>query len=533
MPLSAFASGYVFASARMNNRKRSFATNAQIFLPLLGGEGRGEGGPTVVRSSTFESQRHGQAPPLNFTEPNDRPDRLIVYMTRWLGIPRSYRVLFGWLLLIASVLVTQAGVVETLDGKTIRGKIELGSGTLLVASANESPILVPLSNLRRADFRVPANTNRPVDKSRSGQAAWDENRGALPPPWRSDDIGQMKKRGAFEHYHGTFTLEAHPRAHKGRDDVLHFIHQPWHGDGEFIARVASLEPRDAREKQARAGVMLRASLEPESPSVSMSISGGLGSVFRRKSRKGEKVIDDPRPDLKPPYWVKLVRDGGAIAGFQSTDGHNWKLLGSSETDLPEKILVGLAVTSFRRERALATLDHVAFRSVVPRAAFAPRIVLRDGTVLADHFAAIDESNVTLSKAKRGLKFRTADVARLLFQPDFEANALTPGRVGVLMSNGDFIDGDFRGIQAGWVKISSVLLGQRRYELNRKIAAVLLRDVAPRATALEVATQDGSLWRTERLAFEKDTLALSTPLLGEWRIPADEVMEIRRTSASAR
>jgi len=156
-------------------------------------------------------------------------------------------------------------------------------------------------------------------------------------------------------------------------------------------------------------------------------------------------------------------------------------------------------------------------------------VLRDGTVIADHFTTIDELNVTLSKARRGVKFRTADLARLLFQPDFQANALTPGRAGVLMSNGDFIDGDFRGIDAGWVKISSVLLGQRRYELNRKIAAVLLRDVAPRPGSLEVATQDGSLWRTERLAFEKDTLALTTSLLGEWRIPADELLEIRRTN----
>jgi len=73
----------------------------------------------------------------------------------------------------------------------------------------------------------------------------------------------------------------------------------------------------------------------------------------------------------------------------------------------------------------------------------------------------------------------------------------------------------------------VLLGQRRYELNRKVAAVLLRDIAPHRALLEVATQDGSLWRPERVAFEQDTLVLSTPLLGEWRIPADELLEIRQ------
>jgi hypothetical protein len=225
--------------------------------------------------------------------------------------------------------------------------------------------------------------------------------------------------------------------------------------------------------------------------------------------------------------VKLVRDGGAIAGFQSTDGRHWKLVGSSETDLPERILVGLAVSSLRRERALATLDHVTVRTAVPRAAYTPRLVLRDGTVLADHFAAMDEAGVTLSKAKRSLRLRTADVARVYFQPEFEANALTASRTGVLLSNGDFIDGDFRGIEAGQVKISSVLLGQRRYDLNRRVAAVLLRDVTPRPAPLEVATHDGSLWRPERLALEEDTLVLSTPLLGEWHLLKDELLEIRR------
>jgi hypothetical protein len=432
------------------------------------------------------------------------------------------------ILVLLGALNASSGVVQTLDGRTLRGSIRLDTaGELIVGPLNKEPVRVALTNLLRADFAAPENTNARPDSARLSPALLDEHRGALPSPWRKANVGPLRKPGAAAHYQGTFIIEAYPTARNIPGDALVFVHQPWHGDGEFIARVASIEPRDTKEKQPRAGLMLRASLAPESASVSMSLSGGLGSIFRRKSRKGEKVIDDARPDLKPPYWVKLVRDGGAIAGFQSTDGLHWKLAGSSETDLPEQVLVGLAVSSFRRERALATLDHVTLRTAVPRAAYAPRLVLRDGTVLADHFASMDESNVTLSKAKRSLRLRTTEVARILFQPEFEANALTIGRAGVLLSSGDFIDGDFRGIEAGCVKINSVLLGLRRYELNRKVAAVLLRDVTSRPAALEVATHDGSLWRPERLAFEKDTVVLSTPLLGEWRLPADDLLEIRR------
>jgi hypothetical protein len=419
-------------------------------------------------------------------------------------------------------------VVQTLDGRSLRGAIHFDTaGELLVAPANAAPVRVALTNLLLADFTALENGNARPDNAHLTPALLDENRGALPAPWRRADIGPTKKPGAAAHYQGTFTIEAPPIARTVPGESLAFVHQPWHGDGEFIARVASLAPRDAKEHQPRAGIMLRASREPDAASVSMSLTGGRGSIFRRQSRKGEKVIDDARPDLKPPYWVKLVREGGAMTGFQSTDGRHWKLLGSSETDLPERVLVGLAVSSFRRERALATLDHVALRSLVPRASYTPRLVLRDGTVLADHFASMEEFSLTLSKARRSLKLRTADVARVLFQPEFEADAITAGRAGVLLSNGDFIDGEFRGIDAGWVKISSVLLGQRRYELNRKIAAVILRDVAPRSALLEVATIDGSVWRPARLAFEQGTLVLTTPLLGEWRLPADELREIRR------
>lgn len=418
--------------------------------------------------------------------------------------------------------------METLDGKTLQGRIRLGDGqTLSVTPPNTPPVQVALANLRRADFAALDTASARPDNAHLARGLLDEHRGALPAPWRRANLGPAKKPGAAAHYHGTFTIEAPPLPRVASADSLVFIHQPWHGDGEFIARVASLAPRDAKENQPHAGLLLRTSLETDSASVSMSLTGGRGSVFRRKSRKGEKVIDDRRPDLKPPYWVKIVREGGATAGFQSTDGRHWKLIGSSETDLPERILVGLAVGSRRRERALATLDHVTLLSLVPRASYAPRLVLRDGTVLVDHFASMEEASVMLSKAKRNLKLRTADVARVLFQPEFEANAITAGRAGLLFSNGDFIDGEFRGIEAGQVTISSVLLGQRRYELNRKVAAVRLREVTPSPALFEVATLDGSLWRSERIAFEKDALVLATPWFGEWRVPADELLEIRR------
>jgi hypothetical protein len=423
------------------------------------------------------------------------------------------------------------GTVETLDGRKIEGKLHFASAeVLIVTPRNAPPVQVALSDLLRADFIERASPSTVATSPRLAQAAIDENKGSLPLPWRGHDIGSVLKPGAVSHYHGTFSIEAHPRPGKARGDALYFVYHPWTGDGELIARVASLDPRDAKEKQARAGLMMRSALDPAAPNVSMSLSGGLGSLFRRYSRKGEKVIDDPRPDLKPPYWLKLVRENGTIAGFQSTDGKAWKLLASSATDLPERMLVGLSVTGRRKESARATLDHVALRSVIPRADFAPRVVLRDGTTIADHLVTIDEAALTFSKEKKGLKVRTAHVARVLFQPGFEAASLTPGRTGVLMSNGDFVDGEFRGLENGRVTITSVLFGKRSYDVNRKIAAVVLRDVTPVPADFELATSDGSLWHPRQLRLgDGDSLHFVEPLAGAWRIAIGDLAELRRAN----
>jgi hypothetical protein len=76
----------------------------------------------------------------------------------------------------------------------------------------------------------------------------------------------------------------------------------------------------------------------------------------------------------------------------------------------------------------------------------------------------------------------------------------------------------------------VLLGQRRYDLSRKVAALVLRDVTAGEVPLEVLTFDGSLWRPRNISMEKEALVVDTPLAGQWRIPEAELAEMRRSPA---
>lgn len=437
------------------------------------------------------------------------------------------------LLLLLSGWVAMGGSVQTLDGRIIEGKVQMaGDGALVTTSLSQTVERIALSNLLVADFT--AGTNSAEGKAAQLKTATlDEDGGTLPKPWRNLDIGTVETSGSAAYLRGVFTINGGHRARRGSEDGFHFIHQPFKGDGEIIARIGSIDPRDEKERQVRAGVIMRSSLEPAADSVFMSVSGGLGTYFRQWGRTKTGAVSDRRPDLKPPYWVKLVREGSNFSGYQSTDGKTWRLLSGATVEMPPTIYVGLALFNTRKggETATATLDHVALAATTLLGRFVPQIVLRDGTIIADPFTAVDNSKVTCSKDRKGLAIATRDVARLVFQPLGDAVELR--RSGLLLRNGDFIDGELREIAEGRAKISSVLFGQQSYELKNKVAAVVLRDTKPGPAAFLVRTLDGSVWRARSLVFEEKGARVETSLTGPWRIGAAELVEIRRGSPPAK
>ena len=421
-----------------------------------------------------------------------------------------------------------AAVVQTLDGRTIQGHIQFEAGdSLLITPSNEPPARIAFTSLLRADFNEPTNAPPPVSP-RLQPLAMDEERGAMPAPWQNLDIGGMQRPGSAVHYHGTFTVESSRRTSSDGDKGFHFVCQPFRGDGEIVARVASIRPRDEKERQAWAGVMMRASLADEARTLMVAVTGSGGMTFsRRKGREGG-ATPASRPDLKPPYWVRLRREGKTITSHHSTDGRRWAFLGQTDEELPDRIYFGLAVKSNRRdEPATGEFDHVTVRALEPRGPFAPRVVLKDGSVITDHIRLVDDTAITFSAARKGLTVLTRHVARLQFQPLDDPESIPAGRSGVLMATGDFVDGEFLCVSNNRVRLGSVLFGQRSYELNRKVAAVVLRDVTAQAAAFEVKTLDGSVWRARSISVEADALKLDTAFAGSIRIPQSEVREIAR------
>ena len=58
-----------------------------------------------------------------------------------------------------------------------------------------------------------------------------------------------------------------------------------------------------------------------------------------------------------PEWLKIVRAGNVISGYQSRDGVAWQLVGQATIPLGPSVSIGLAVTSHDNTKvATATFE---------------------------------------------------------------------------------------------------------------------------------------------------------------------------------
>lgn len=177
--------------------------------------------------------------------------------------------------------------------------------------------------------------------------------------WTSTDIGAVGRAGSW-----TPTATGGQVAGAGEDiwdaaDAFRFAWIPMRGDGEIVARVASVESIKAWTK---AGVMIRASLSPGSPHAFMLVSAGKGFAFQRRAEQGGWSAHTAGGTGAAPGWVRLVRSGHTISAYRSTDGRAWSFVGSDTITMPRDVLVGLAVSSHTATAtARATFENVTIK----------------------------------------------------------------------------------------------------------------------------------------------------------------------------
>jgi hypothetical protein len=179
----------------------------------------------------------------------------------------------------------------------------------------------------------------------------------------SADIGGATPAGNAAYANGLWTVRGAGAEIWGSNDSCHFTYKAIRGNGAIIAKVESLENTSP---SAKAGVMMRTSLEPGAPRAWMGITNRnqaeqnmSGLAVYGGSNYGNKAFNIATETTS--YWVKLERIGNIITGYVSPDGTNWAAtdVGRIEGPLPDTIYVGLVVSSV----ANGTLNRATFSNV--------------------------------------------------------------------------------------------------------------------------------------------------------------------------
>ena len=126
-------------------------------------------------------------------------------------------------------------------------------------------------------------------------------------------------------------------------DGFRFTYQQVKGDCEMVTKVESL---DATNEWAKAGLMVRQSLNAGSPlaMVFASTRNGINTHLRQLPNDAMQGGENNR-EGKAPYWIKLSRKGNVFSFYNSADGVSWKPLGSSEIKMEPDVYIGFAVCS--------------------------------------------------------------------------------------------------------------------------------------------------------------------------------------------
>ncbi|MGB2956414.1 MAG: LamG domain-containing protein, partial [Anaerolineales bacterium] len=145
---------------------------------------------------------------------------------------------------------------------------------------------------------------------------------------------------------GAFTMTAAGSDIWGTSDQFHFAYKTLTGPGTIVARVDSVQETHA---WAKAGVMIRESLNPDSKFAFMLVSAASGVAFQGRTDTGASAVGTTEADVAAPHWVRLERDvAGNFTASHSANGSAWAPVGTAvplNIPMDGTVYVGLALTS--------------------------------------------------------------------------------------------------------------------------------------------------------------------------------------------
>ena len=413
--------------------------------------------------------------------------------------------------------------VSLRDGTVREGEVLLhATGALELRPAGAAATTIPFAQLDRVIFGAAARRPAPSVELRAGQGM---------APWQLANVGASVTPAMLGEAPGAWTLGTAPGdARHGYDD-FHFLHHPLVGDGELVVHLLRYSDK---VDYSRSGIGFFESLADRSRHVRLIVSQRKGGGLSIASKAGKTArTRHTVKTLVPPLWLKLERRGDEFIASRSADGRAWEIVETATVELPKNLQAGLLATITKSSPEYAArFDHLRLAQRTAVEGVYPQITLSSGSVLAGAIASLDGTRLTLRIAGAPRSFSVLNVGTIAFdwlRPDLAAR-LRPGRPGVLLTTGDFVDGEVHSLTAGRVAVNSVLFGRRDYVFPGEALAVTLgKSTAPPPSAeFTVRLRDGSRLLARSLGAREQRLLIEEPTAGIFTVALDEVAEIYRT-----
>lgn len=184
--------------------------------------------------------------------------------------------------------------------------------------------------------------------------------------WTKVDIGGPGATGVFTYTAGsppTYQVQGAGTGISLTTDSLTYVQIPSATNNEITAKVVSL---GSSSPSAIAGLMIRATVDWNSSMAQIGVTSA-GVQFSYRNPAGGNTSTAGSATTAPVY-LRLAKSGSTVSGYESTDGMNWTLVGSTSTlSLPQRFHIGMfEASAINGTLNTAVFDHLAFMSSVPQ-----------------------------------------------------------------------------------------------------------------------------------------------------------------------
>jgi len=378
------------------------------------------------------------------------------------------------LLWLGGLMVAGAGIIYTKDGKTWAGRIELRAGPALQISGPSGTRQIQLTNVHRAVF--------------------------------GEDAGRVGLSGlSYELYSGTWL------------QLPDFTKIKPTKNGQLPDNLVTLYPNDAKSGY---GMVFVGKLHVPMKGIYQFFMGSDDGT--RLSLDGNQVIDnDGRHGFRERQGqIELA-----------TGKHDFKLEYFNHS-APALLRLDWSGPSVSR-RALSREGKPVIdttKVIDPATELAirqPGALTWNGAFVANEVIAVDQTKLTFEAGSKVASLSTIKTAAIFYHAIsvYRAQALRGRKSGILLTDGQFIDGKIRWVKDGEIEIQSVLFGRKKYNVSSSVSAVVFGMPNQPEMVYRVRTQNGMIYVPKMLKADNTSLQLDTEISTPLKVQRDELREI--------